>query len=314
MAKYFFIITCLLFVPVVGQAHENNSGSDYFGQARAWCSDIVKQKLSTEEITLLLNLLYFSAQRSADIITMQKAVARYASATAPLLNDAISARRNPAKISSVINYSTQKWDAQLQQFDDAHAQLRPLLQSFRANAAAYAHCLEHLIKNNGIRSELLYFIEQLRENARQAMMATMRTNATSIATIKDTLKKIMGSFSNESRSLEESVSEHIQRGIVDCLANFAAPAAMSSFIKLDQNYSQFNKVAWNALITGYEVNNLLWDMLEQTRFDFYQAHYAAFSALITQSNCAGPFLIAFDADGYIAPALRLGEKSVHVFI
>jgi hypothetical protein len=115
----------------------------------------------------------------------------------------------------------------------------------------------------------------------------------------------MSSFSEDVRSLEESFNESIMesvtRGIIDCLVNFAAPAAVASFIKLDQKYNRFNRVMWQSLVTGYQVNSLLWDMLEKTRCDFYHSHYVMFVQQAAQESMA----IAFDTEGYSAPHARL---------
>lgn len=304
MVKYFsrhFCILLLILCVSLLSAHELS----FEKEAHVWSKKIIKQEPSQEELTFLLNILYFSEQRSADIIRMQHAVASYVAAASSILNDAISSRRNPAKITSITGYQTSQWDASACKFDEAHVCMKLLLERYRADAAAYAQCLEYLIKKNGIRSELLFFIEELREDSRCAMMRAMQTNATSLQRIKDTLKKIMRTFSVETRALEDEITESITRGIVDCLANFAAPAAIASYVKLDQRYNQFNEIAWRSLVMGYEVDNLLWDMLEEVRIDFYHTYYTTLAQVARENNVMPErVFVAFSADGVIMPGMR----------
>ena len=305
MLVYFLVLNC------IGFSSWSNVQARYEQEARVWASQVMQEVKSDEEITLIMNLLYFSAQRSVDILVLQKRMTDYMQNIGPLMHDVIIARRNPARLSSIMNYTTEAWNSTFDHALQASVCLLAFLPLYRSTAATYAHCLEHLIKDDGIRAELLSLINQLRDNGRDARMVVLREHVTSISTIKEDLEKIMKSCSGVRELLEEDFSEKLMRGIMQTISSFSESAAVASYVKLDRKYMQFNDALWHTLTAGHEVYGLLWEMLETARAEFYQAHYSALQRALCDHE---EYVIAYDAHGLIAPENRVNSLPPHVLM
>lgn len=275
------------------EAAEMQSAHRYHEQTRAWCSKVIQADPTDEEKTLLANLLYWSWQRSATILSLQQAVVEYVQHSGTIIDETMGARLNPAKISSILKYETREWERDYAAFEKADTRMKQELKRYRFVAATYAQCIEYLIKTGDVRSAIKDLVQELREQSRAARLVVMQEQCTSLTAIMDNLKKVMHNFGNHVRDYAEEGS----RSLFDCVVQFVTPAVFNSFATFDKKYNLFNKQFWNVLVNSYAMNNLLWEVTEQVRVDFYKAHYEALLQLLGHEERL--MIAAFDADGFV---------------
>ena len=272
----------------------------YTHDAQAWAYRVMQSNPTDEEKTLLLNLTYWSWQRSVTLLQMQAIAVEYVQRTGKIMDDAMVARLNPAAISSVLQYPTSKWERNFAAFDHAHDLFKKALLSYRCAAATYAWCTEYLIKEADMRFDIKEVIATLRENSRTARIKVMQEQLVSINALMDNMKKVMASVGFTTRDFSEENS----RGLMDCIMQFATPGVFNSFAKFDKNYNAFNARIFGTLASSYSLSNVLWALTENVRVEFYEEHYAALKQACGCDHNKHLLVAAFDADGFVEEGKR----------
>ena len=290
-----------LFLVMICSVLSMHSASCYNDQAANWCSKVIKATPDHEEKILLLNLLYWSWQYSASIMTLQETVVEYVKRSGNMVNETMSARLNPAQISSILHHDSARWERDCAAFERAHKVLQRELKRYRSVAATYAQCTEYLIKTGDIRAEIKDLIKLVRQQSRAVRMVVWQEQFTSVSSIMDNLKKVMGSLDNHVRDGAVDAS----RGFLDCIVQYAVPGAFNSFAKFDTQYNAFNAKVWNTLVSSYAMSNVLWETTEKVRADFYKEHYELLLRLLSGPAVQKNLLVAaFDADGFVEGGRR----------
>lgn len=286
-----FFLTCFLCVGY-GRYHD---------QATIWCSKVLQSNPDHEEQILLLNLLYWSWQYSATMLRMQAAVVKYLKHSGQLIHEAMGARLNPAQLSSILRHSTAEWEHNCVTCEQAHKVFKKELEQYRFVAATYAQCIEYLMKIGSVRSELRALVKILRQSSREARMNVWQEQIGSLSGIMDNLTKIMKSLGGPVRLCSD-----LDRGFLDYVLEYVAPAAFNSFATFDKKYTVFNAQVWNTLVSSYAMGNILWETTEQVRVDFYTAHYDLLLQLLSGPE-EQPWLqvAAFDPEGFVEAGKRV---------
>ena len=294
----FFVAT---FCIQLNMAHNHR----YADQAGAWTNKMLQADLSSEEKTILSNVLYWSWQRSVTILTLQSAVVDYTQKASTVLNGTMGARLNPAKLSSILDYKTSDWQTDLNAFDKAHKLMRDETVRYRAVAATYAHCLEYCLKTDNVRAQVKELIAEVRELSRAARMQVLQEQATSVSLVMAQIKKVMNGFSEGPMMRNVTADDDETRGIIAYIAQMVTPALFNSFARFDKKYNICNERLWQALTVSYGLSAILWKIIEQTRADFYQTYYATLmQALSSHDDTQHNLRTVFDADGFVQPPNR----------
>lgn len=292
--KRYRVSLVFLCISVHGLLLGNAIDSEYEYEALLWTHKVSALHLSSEEEILVANLLYFSAERSRILLGMQEATVHYLQLMSTVVNDAMPARLNPARMSAILNYSTSQWYDKANALEQAQKNFLDIMVSYRYICATYAQCIEYILKNNIFRYKLDQEIRILRDSSRKARMHKFKESALSIQVWMDNLNQLMASFNGS------SISREIISSFFDYIIDFTQPALLHSFVKFDKRYNAFNEHGWKTMITSYTLGNLIWKTLEEARHEFYTVYYETF----IKERGTTTFPIAFNEEGFITPDER----------
>lgn len=265
------------------------------GHAARWCADVIQTRLTDEETTLLLNLTYWSWQRSLSTIIFQKAAVDYLRQVETIFQRTLSSRLNPARMSAILNYRTDEWRHELARFERAQSLFLEELEKYRFITATYAQCAEYLVKDPYLSTSVTTLVTTLRETSRTALIKELQSKLTSINAVMEHMNKIMGSLRNDTRSIEDA-----SRGFMDCIVQCTTPGMFYSFAKFDNHYNTFNEKAWQILTSSYGLSNVLWETTETARARFYAEHYLLLTQMLgCYTSRADLLMIAFNPEGFI---------------
>ena len=308
MFTYIFAATLLFFGSSATCASPNCTASDSCEkEAFLWCSALKHEKLSQEDTIMLLNLTYWSWARSTMILHAQKAVAQYVHDVHELLHTSMAGRMNPARLCSIAGCSTDEWYHALKTYEQAQVQLVEKLKAYRYACATYAQCLEYILKSEHASPVVVRYAQSLREHARTSLLETLKKQALSVNKAMETLGKVFECvrFGGSTRSISSSATRGVStRSFFDIVLNFADLGLFNSFSKFDKKYLQCNDVMWSSLAKSYALGNIIWDISEGARADFYKIHHRMLMRALCDDNVKAEIATAFGPDGFIAPNMR----------
>lgn len=300
MFTYVVTLTLLFFGSSATCASQVSAPADsYEKEAFLWCSSLKHEKLSHEDKIMLLNVTYWSWARSTMILNVQKAVAQYVHDAHQLLHTSMAGRMNPARLCSIAGCSTDEWRNILNTYEQAHEQLVEKLKAYRYASATYAHCLEYILKSEQASPVVITYAQSLREHARASLLETLKTQALSVNKAMETLGKVFECvhFGSTRNAATHGVST---RSVFDMVLNFADLGVFNSFAKFDKKYLQCNDVMWSSLAKSYALGNIIWDVSEATRVDFYKIHHRMLVRALCDDGVEPTIATAFGPDGFIA--------------
>lgn len=293
MIIYSVMLTLLFFNSSTLCAPQSATPHSCEQEALLWCSALKHEKLSGEDKIVLLNVTYWSWARSAMIMQAQKAVAHFVRAAHALVQTSMSGRMNPARLCDIAGCTTDEWRQTLTQYEQSHNELVEKLKAYRYASATYAQCLEYILKTDHASHVVVKYTQKVREQARVCLVDTLEEHALSIDKVIDTLSKVFDCVSMRSST----------RGIVEVALQFADLGIFNSFAKFDKKYCQCNEAVWNTLAKSYTLSNIIWDMSEQARVDFYRVHHRMLMRALY--NDGSPEIAsAFNPDGFVAHEQR----------
>lgn len=289
------MITYVIALSIVcfGSSHMHATTDSCQKEAFLWCSALKHEKLSHEDKLILLNLTYWSWARSAMILHAQKAVAQYVRDVHALIHTSMSGRMNPARLCSIAGCTSDEWRRTLQTYEHAHHELVEKLKAYRYASATYAQCIEYILKGDHASPAVVRYAQTLREHARDSLRATMKAQALSLNKAIETVSKVF-----------ESLRFGSTRSFFEVVLNFADLGVFNAFAKFDKKYLQCNDTVWNTLAKSYALGNIIWDMSETARVEFYNVHHRMLVRALCDDGAACEIAAAFNPDGFIAPERR----------
>lgn len=293
------IVTILVVATIMTVATLYGSNlNEYRTFAHHWTSYYVENDdgkliISLQELTILLNLVYFSFARSASTLRAQSITLHAATTAWQLYQNVVQTRRNPSK---KIPYAIDSKEA-LNTMQESII----LQQEHQKIGTSYANMLEAICKQGLINNDALNVgIAALRAQARMVLV-------TSLQTLEDYVKELIDAcqqYKNDSLFAKEEPpdlnNEEVTRGIIDVLTNWLPSIAYYSFVYADRLSITASEESWRLLNEVQNMHNKLWETLETLRAQFYLVIYQTLFAIAQKHELvSNQAYIIFDTNGLI---------------
>jgi hypothetical protein len=255
------------------------------------------QQATAQDAQLLLNLIYWSYQRSAITCASQTILFDAVQQSWQLWLNGATTRRNPR---TPLPYPD------VTEIDCYYANLFAQAQSY-VNSA-YCNALSCTIeKDSVIESQAVTsYIEQVRSEARIAIAKTVISALadleTTLASIQTMLTCVQSKkFIHTMQTLAKEVQDQKDKSFIDDGIQFVLNnLALQAFAQSDKNYLATSDQFFKVLADTQTLYITLWDQLETARANYYQGIYeTVYNCMIDLEFPSSSFLLAIDADGRI---------------
>lgn len=255
------------------------------------------QQATPQDAQLLLNLIYWSYQRSATTCVTQPILFDAVEQSWQLWLNGATTRRNPRTplpypdVTEIDSY-----------YANIFAQAQTYINSAYINALSYTIEKDSLIESPTILS----YIEKIRSEARIAIAKTIITSLadleTTLASIQTMLTTVQSKkFIHTMQTLAKEVQEQKDKSFIDDGIHFVLNnLALQAFAQCDKNYLASSDQFFNVLADTQKLYIALWEQLETARANYYQGIYETIYNCMTDLEFpSSSFLLAINADGCI---------------
>lgn len=258
--------------------------------AEKWASNLTNHEISSEDLTLILNLLYWSYARSNATLQTEKAYLEYIEPCLQAGQNLHHTRRNPSL--------KRPYPYALHQIEQHHSAFMHTMENYYQIADTYAAASEYVLNIYQLAPHAKQAIINLRSLARTQVMHTATSEVANFITSFTHLKESLQQTTEQQRSLLDPLAQ--KRSIVNLIAHWIPKAALGSMVAYDQQFINFTHEVWKLLMNAYEGGNTLWDVFERTRANLYRTYYTAlYNQLSAQNFPHDCFSQAFDQYGFI---------------
>jgi hypothetical protein len=244
------------------------------------------------ELQLIANLFYFSSRRSEQTLLTQQALLTFLDYAGKQWFSFSARRRDPLHTYEKIDQN--KLTILFENSQKEYKEQERI-------GKIYDYVVKYVSSSTNLSPACYDLVMQVRADARQAV-----ANACIQELVQLTQRFI------ESQNLLERASEYYQqqqffgkRSLLDTFASYFPPLFMKSFISFDENMLKANTGLWHAWHETQTFTNILWNILETCRRQFYHAHYQALIHMMKQRKISAPYYqIMFDSQGLITEQER----------
>ena len=260
----------------------------YTSQAQSWIQtyfidDQGSLLVPLNDLELLANLLYFSAQRSQSTLIAQEASHDILTLFWQSYQNIAQTRRNPSL--------PEPFKIDYDQIAYRFAQTIAAQKEHKRIGATYAHAAQTVLKEQSLHTQLaLQAITALRKDARHCM-------AQEFLSVKERLGdafNIAQTYLNRTHNDNE-----IDRSFGDFFIDLSLPFLLKSFLEWEQISITALQEVWHILHTLIHTEITVWNAIEESRSGFYDAHYQAIKALLNNYYPHRDYVIMFDENGLI---------------
>lgn len=261
-------------------------------QAQNWVQQVAKTS-TKKDMLALLNLIYWSYQRSAATLRAQSAFLADQHVACQAVYAITSTRLNPLR--------KQLYDVQPDQLHKLRHRFIDAYQEHRRIGKIYSTCLETILSNNYISPLAHDLALQLRQQARTAMAHHLYAH---LIEIDKHLTSLRGHM-QESYELFQKLK--VTRKSTDVLFNYfwdlVPGLAVKSFAYVDKQLTDINHQLWYVLLKSEEFGNYRWQIIEEKRAEFYATYYNALYQHLQQVTVPPEaFSRLFDKPAIMLPA------------
>ena len=291
--KRFIILSCLLSYLSTYTIIDTKK---YEADAQHWVEHCIihsdgTMRISPDDLHAILNLIFFSTQRSLGTVYAQDIGMQAVNAAWHGWQNIAQTRLDPAhELPYQSQYAT---DA------ETFSAFIAAQQEHHKTGMTYHHTVKEIVDGTQLQTtEALFAVDRLRLLARTMVLDSFLSIKQQITLLSDCAHQLM-----EKRLLEIDYEE---RGFLrDTVMSFLPGFALTSFLKLEHCYTTASSETWSALEKVQQVSILIYKTIEQERAAFYAAHYnALYQVLVKQKLSAAYHTIAFNEHGVIPKKLR----------
>jgi hypothetical protein len=249
----------------------------------------VLMQVSARDAQLLLNLTYWSTERSRATLQAQKELLANLKTSWALWQNCVQTRLNPSKESPYAKICSLK----------ASACNRALRKQIQTNKT-YAHMIDCFNKQPLLEHEAAQKLcATLRSEAHlvlsHALLNCLATFETELASTHHLLELAMNIFG-------QSHKNFITDGITALLEEVGIP----SFAKFDTAYNESSDTIFQGLWESQQLFTRVWEQLETERAQFFSEAFVMIrDEMIALKFPSKSFLCAFDEDGLIAASQQI---------
>lgn len=244
-----------------------------------------KLLISTQDLQILANLLYFSFLRSAVTLEAQDISCNTLETVWQGWQNIAQTRRNP---SLETPYETD-YGMQNNLFQD-------FLQAqyfHRKIGLTYSQCTEAAVKQHLLNDHAQKAVTILREQARIVV-------AKAFLDAKKTLGELYNFAADHTRNDDILINDHNRFDLMETIATYIPSVAMQSFVEADHINAKASEQSWQILNTINQVSKEVWHSIETARASYYLAHYNALMGIIKAHDIDQKYQrIMFDENGII---------------
>ncbi len=260
------------------------NANNYHQEAQEWVLAL-ENSLTEHDAHLLLNLIYWSYQRSATTLTAQRAFIADQTKTLEAHSALINTRLNPSIPVSVLKSH------------DLITSREKFIKEFvnqQLSGKIYAHCVEELVHGSKIQSSVIKkHITTMRDNARAAIAQALLKKITELqetfCTIQCGMTTLAELFQQQSFFGKKSTK------FLHYLWDYLPQVLIKSFVAFDKQYTELNNQCWQAVIKSEEFCNILWEVIEVERAQLYKEYYRAlYNSLQKYNYTRDTYLLLYD--------------------
>jgi hypothetical protein len=213
----------------------------------------------------LLNLLYWSYQRSISTLHAQKAFLASQQLNSQAIYSITSRRLNPAR--------EQIYHLKTDDIQKAHEKFINYFEEHQRIGDIYTHCVELLYKKD-LPEHLMKSTEDIRQHARKVITQALYQQ---VYEIDEHFKALKNTIKDSYELFEKLQSTRtITTELFNYVWHFLPALMVKSFVQADQQLTDINHQLWDALLKSEAFGNLRWHIIEEKRAEFYATYYNAF--------------------------------------